>query len=122
MRMPCMILVVAITMSTPAIAFAQEISTDGSAAAIRKVVSGKTCVGEDTLNFGESVVGAPAKFERSGRPEGAYAVGYGTILIRRDQDLHGHLASVSVPNGTLYMSAGTYRCGPPVPAFADREP
>jgi len=111
MRTAYKIVVAVLALSTPAIASAQEVAIDGSAAAIREVVSGKTCVGEDILKFGESVVGLAGAFERIGRPEGAYAIGYGTILIRRGERLHGHVASVSVLDDRLYMSTETYRCG-----------
>jgi hypothetical protein len=62
---------------------AQERIIDGSAMAIRAVVSGRTCVGTDVLNFGQSAPGASASFERVGRPAGTYAIGHGTIMIRR---------------------------------------
>lgn len=112
MRTLYIVVVAIIALSTRAITSAQEIATGGSAAAIREVVSGKTYVGTDTLKFGESIVGSPGTFERIGRPEGAYAIGYGTILIRRGQRLHGHVTSVSVIDHRLYMSTETYRCGP----------
>ena len=73
---------------------------------------------QDFLQYVESqyrgsavVVGLAGAFERIGRPEGAYAIGYGTILIRRGERLHGHVASVSVLDDRLYMSTETYRCG-----------
>jgi hypothetical protein len=89
---------------------AQE-AIDGSAPAIRKVIAGQKCFGKDTLKFGGSAPGVPGVFERDGRPAATYSVGYGTILIRRGDDVHGHVASVSPRDGTLYLSAGTYRCG-----------
>jgi hypothetical protein len=88
------------------IASAQETTVDGAAAAIRKVISGKTCTGEDVLVFRES-----GTFERKGRPNATYNVGYGTILIRRGDDLRGHVTSVSVSGNMLHMSTGSYRCG-----------
>jgi hypothetical protein len=98
----------AVAMST--IGTAQE-TIDGSPAAIRMVVSGKVCSGDDVLTFGESAPGTAGTFERTGRPVGSYSVGYGTILIhRRDQDLHGHVTSVSPQDGVLYMSTSVYRC------------
>ncbi len=112
MRMRGISVLAAVAVTNLAIAGDGEVSIDGSAPAIRKVVSGKTCVGNDTLRFGESIAGSPGRFERVGRPEGLYAIGYGTILIRRGNDLHGHIAAVSVPTRTLYLSTGTYRCGP----------
>ncbi|MBS0247353.1 MAG: hypothetical protein AB7P20_02455 [Rhizobiaceae bacterium] len=105
---------VAIALSIPAIAFAQELTIDGTAAAIREVVSGKTCVGKDVLKFGESTVGSPGTFKRAGHSEARYAVGYGTILIRRGRDLHGHVTAVSVLDRKLYVSAETYQCEPRV--------
>jgi hypothetical protein len=104
-----MLLLVAAAVS-PAVLSAQEGTVDGSAGAIRTVVSGKTCTGDDVLIFGQNVTGVAGTFERKGRPTGSYAIGYGTILIRRGQDLHGHVTSVSVPNKMLYLSTGTYRC------------
>ena len=94
----------------PAAASAQDLNFDGSAAAIRKVVAGRTCVGQDVLTFGESGPGLPGTFKRVGRPNGTYDIGYGTILIHRGHDLHGHVTSVSVPKRMLYMSTGTYQC------------
>lgn len=111
MRTLCMVLLASAATTAPVILSAQEGAVDGSAAAIREVVSGKTCVGEDVLTFGESVPGSVGPFERIGRPVGTYKIGYGTILIRRGQDLHGHVTSASVIDRVLYMSTGTYRCG-----------
>ena len=111
MRGLSVVLLVAAT-AVPAGLSAQEKTVVGSAAAIRTVVSGKVCIGQeqDVLIFGKSVPGSAGTFERKGRRKGSYSVGYGTILIRRDQDLHGHVTSVSVPDHMLYMSTGTYRC------------
>lgn len=109
MKVPCIVVVVA-AMAAPAIASAQDIAIAGSVDAIRQVVSGKTCVGEDVLIFGESIRGAGGTYERLGRAKAIYSIGYGTILIRRDQDLHGHVASVSVPDHMLFMSTSKYRC------------
>lgn len=93
------------------IVHAQEPAVDGSAQAIRKVISGKTCRGVDVVTFGESAAGLAGTFKRVGRPAGSYSVGYGTILIRREQDVHGHVASVSPHDRMLYLSTGTYHCG-----------
>lgn len=107
-----MVLSLVTALLTPTVLSAQEVPVDGSAAAIRKVVSGKTCRGEDVLIFGEgSMPGSAGTFERQGQPKATYNVGYGTILIRRGQKLHGHVTSVSVLDNTLHLSAGTYRCG-----------
>ena len=92
--------------------FAQNVTTQGSAEAIREVVAGNTCVGDDVLKFGQSAPGSPGIFNRIGQPGGEYAIGYGTILILRDHKLHGHVASVSAADHKLYMSTETYRCGP----------
>jgi hypothetical protein len=102
---------IAIVIAAPAVAFAGDINTEPSAAAIREAVSGKTCVGNDVLIFGESAAGSGGTYERVGRPSGSYSIGHGTILIRRGRDLHGHVTSVSVPDHMLYMSAESYRCG-----------
>lgn len=96
-------------------ASAQNVTTRGSATAIREVISGKTCVGDDVLKFGQMTTGAPGTFDRNGKPEGRYEIGYGTILIlHRDHlhGLHGYVASVSASDHKLYMSTETYRCGP----------
>lgn len=110
MRAPSIILLIAVT-AAPAALAAPEETVDGSATAIRKVVSGETCTGDDVLIFGKSGPGSAGTFERKGRPNGIYTIGYGTILIRRGQDLHGHVTSVSVSEHVLHMSTGTYRCG-----------
>lgn len=110
MRKICALALAAAT-GAPAALLAQEAPIDGSAIVIRQVVSGKTCLGDDVLTFGVSAPGSPGTFERAGEPAGTYSIGYGTILIRRDQDLHGHLASVSPLDRVLYLSTGTYRCG-----------
>jgi hypothetical protein len=104
------ILVLATAASLAAAVSAQE-TIDGSAPAIRSVVAGHTCLGNDTLKFGASSPGVPGVFERNGRPAATYSIGYGTILVRRGDDVHGHVASVSPLDGTLYLSTGTYRCG-----------
>lgn len=121
MRGLSVILLVAAT-AAPAVLFAQEGAVDGSAAAIRTVVSGKICTGQDVLVFGMSVPGSAGTFERKGRRSGSYSIGYGTILIRRAQDLHGHVTSVSVPNHMLYMSTGTYRCSEQNQPAAENQP
>jgi hypothetical protein len=89
---------------------AQYEAFDGSGSAIMTVVSGKTCVGDDILRFGEIGTGSAGVFERVGSRAAEYKVGYGTILIRRDGDLHGHITSVSVPHRVLYMGTSKYRC------------
>lgn len=111
MRVPSVILLVAAT-AVPVLLAAQEETVDGSATAIRAIVSGKTCTGEgeDVLIFGKSTAGSRGTFERKGHPNGSYTIGYGTILIRRGKDLHGHVASVSVPSHVLHLSANAYRC------------
>jgi hypothetical protein len=99
-----------IVTATPMTVSAEAPSIDGSAAAIRQVVSGKTCIGNGVLKFGESAFGSAGIYERVGLAKGTYSVGYGTILIRRNGSLHGHVTAVSVPDHILYMSNGTYRC------------
>lgn len=103
------VFIVVVAMAASAIASAQEGAT-GSAEAIRKVVSGKTCVGTDVLKFGESVRGSAGTYDHVGYTYATYSIGYGTILVRRDSSLHGHVATVSVPNHMLYLSTSTYRC------------
>jgi hypothetical protein len=110
MRPACIIFLAAAATAGPTVVSAQDVNFDGSAAAIRKVVAGKTCFGQDVLAFGESGAGSAGTFKRVGRPDGTYDVGYGTILIHRGRDLHGHVTSVSVPNRVLYMSTSTYQC------------
>ena len=110
MRGAC-IFFLAAAATAPAVSSAQNAIVDGSAAAIREVVSGKTCTGEGVLTFGEAGPGSAGTFNRIGRPDATYAVGYGTILIRRGEDLHGHVTSVSMPDRVLHIGADTYRCG-----------
>jgi len=110
MRVVCAFFVAAAA-TAPAVASAQNITVDGSAAAIREVVSGQTCTGDGALTFGEVGPGSAGTFKRVGRPDGTYAIGYGTIMIRRGQDLHGHVTSVSTADRVLYIGADTYRCG-----------
>jgi hypothetical protein len=104
------VILLAVATVAPAALSAGERLIDGSSAAIRTVVSGRTCTGTDAITFGRSEVGAAATFERKGRPIGSYSLGYGTILIRRGQDVHGHIASVNVAESILYLSADSYRC------------
>ena len=94
------------------IASGQGVLFEASAAAIDEVISGKTCVGQDVLKFGEHNAQTSGHYERNGRPPGLYETGYGTILIKRGKDLHSHVATVSVEDHTLYMSADKYLCGP----------
>lgn len=91
---------------------AQKAPFEASAAAIHEVISGKTCVGDDLLIFGERDPKTSGSYERIGRPPGAYQIGYGTILILRGRDLHSHVATVSLEDHMLYMSTNKYRCGP----------
>jgi hypothetical protein len=74
MRPPSIVSLAVTLVSLPA--FAQNVATQGSAEAIREVVSGKTCVGDDILKFGQSAPGSPGKFDRVGQPEGTYTIGY----------------------------------------------
>lgn len=101
----------ATVVATSFVVSAQETDIDGSAPAIRTVVAGKKCVGADVLTFGTSSAGVPGTFQRADSPAAMYNVGYGTIMIRRGEEIHGHMASVSLQSGTLYLSKGTYRCG-----------
>jgi hypothetical protein len=102
--------ILAAAMTTSAIVSAQQTIFDGSASAIRAVVSGKTCKGKDIIRFGEISADSAGAFERVGRAAGVYRVGYGTILIRRGDEMHGHVTSVSVPDHVLYLSTGKYQC------------
>jgi hypothetical protein len=104
------LLAAAAAAGTTAAATAQQ-TVDGSAIAIREVVAGKTCRGDDVLVFGVSTPGSRGTFERVGRPVGTYSIGYGSILIRREHDLHGHLAAVSLADRKLFLSTGVYSCG-----------
>jgi hypothetical protein len=106
-----LIVACATVVATCFVATAQESDIDGSAQAIRTVIAGKKCVGLDILAFGKSAAGVPGTFERTDSPAATYAVGYGTILIRRGEEIHGHVASVSPQNRMLYLSKGAYRCG-----------
>lgn len=110
MKTPCMVIAIA-TLAVPAIASASEVVIDGSAAAIREVISGKTCTGDDVLIFGEITRGTDGTYDRRGSTSATYSIGYGTILVNRDRKLHGHLASVSVSDHMLYMSTNKYQCG-----------
>jgi len=104
------IVALAATMTVSVIASAQQTIYDGSEVAIRAVISGHTCIGRDILKFGAITPGAAGRFERAGSPIADYTVGYGTILIRRGGELHGHVTSVSVRDHMLYMSADRYQC------------
>jgi hypothetical protein len=90
----------------------QHVLFEASAAAINQVIAGKTCVGDDVLIFGEHAPGTSGEYERVGRAPGLYQVGYGTLLIKRNKDLHSHVATVSVEDHILYMSASRYVCAP----------
>jgi hypothetical protein len=110
MRPAGIVFLAAAVTAGPTVVSAQTVNFDGSAAAIRKVVAGKTCVGQDVLTFGQSGAGSAGTFKRVGRPDGTYDIGYGTILIHRGRDVHGHVTSVSVPNHMLHMSTSSYQC------------
>lgn len=90
----------------------QNAPFEASAAAIHKVISGKTCVGDDLLIFGQRNSKASGSYFRVGRPPGIYQIGYGTILILRGKELHSHVATVSLEDHILYMSTSKYRCDP----------
>jgi hypothetical protein len=96
----------------PAVYAADDTGSQAASAAIREVVAGKTCIGDDVLIFGKSLVGTTGTYERVGRPPGRYRIGDGTILILRGKDLHSHIATVSIPDHMLYMSTSKYLCGP----------
>jgi hypothetical protein len=98
------VVLLAVAAIAPVALSAGERTIEGSAAAIRTVVSGRTCIGTDVITFGRSEAGVTATFERKGRPIGNYSLGYGTILIRRGQDVHGHIASVNIADSILYLS------------------
>ena len=91
---------------------AQKAPFEASAKAIHEVISGKKCVGDDLLIFGERDPKTSGSYERVGQPRGAYQIGYGTILILRGGRLHSHVATVSLEDHMLYMSADKYRCDP----------
>jgi hypothetical protein len=110
MRTPPILVATAMIVSAPVTAFAQAPATDGSPTAIRTVISGKKCAGKDILKFGKSKPGSVGRFKRVGQPAGTYAIGYGTILVRRSHHLRGYVASVSVPRHLLYLSTEIYRC------------
>jgi len=100
----------AATMTVAVIASAQQAIYDGSGAAIREIISGHTCKGKDILKFGAITPGTAGRFERAGSPIADYTVGYGTILIRRGDKLHGHVTAVSVRDHMLYLSGDRYQC------------
>ena len=106
------LIVSAIIVLPPAALSAQHILFEASAAAIDQVIAGKTCIGDDVLIFGEHRSGTSGQYERVGRPPGLYQVGYGTLLIKRGKELHSHVATVSVEDHILYMSASKYICAP----------
>ena len=111
--MPIVLLLIALLLTPSSVpAAAQEPLFEASSAAIREVVGGKQCIGEDLLIFGKSSAGNAGSYERVGRPLGEYKIGYGTILILRGKDLHSHVATVSVRDHMLYMSAEKFRCDP----------
>ena len=83
---------------------------DASSEAIRAVVSGKTCVGPDTLRFGKAGPDSSGTFERTGKRPAEYHVGIGTILILREGVLYGYVTTVSVSSRMLYMGLGKYKC------------
>ena len=92
---------------------ADDPGSEVSSAAIRQVIAGKRCVGDDVLIFGESTVGHIGRYERVvGWSPGTYQIGYGTILILRGKDLHSHVATVSVADHLLFMSSDKYHCEP----------
>ena len=101
---------VATMFSVSAVASAGHTGFNASSEAIKAVISGKTCVGSNTLRFGTANPDNSGRFERTGQRPAEYHVGEGTIMILRNGALHGHVTSVSVRNRMLYMGLGRYQC------------
>lgn len=91
-----------------------EVPTDASASTIRALISGRSCSnGTAHLKFGPSAPGVPGEFERTGLQRGSYAIGYGTVLIKRGGSIHSHVVTVSASEAAdpiLYFSAERFRC------------
>ena len=99
-----------VAMNPPIAVSAGHTGFDASSEAIKMVISGKTCVGPDTLRFGTIDADNSGTFKRDGQRSAEYHVGEGTIMVLRDGALHGYVTSVSVPNRMLYMGLGQYQC------------
>jgi hypothetical protein len=93
-----------------------EVRDEAKASVIRDTVAGKMCANSSGLvKFGRSAPGSPGSFERKGRSPATYAIGNGTLLIRREGALHSHLALVSdphTPDALLYFGGEKFRCLP----------
>jgi len=93
-----------------------EVRTEAKASVIRDMIAGRTCVSATSLvRFGLSAPDSPGTFERSGRLPGKYAIGNGTVLIKRGETLHSHIAIVSgpgTPAAVLLFSGERFHCAP----------
>jgi hypothetical protein len=88
-----------------------DIGIAGDAAEIRRIISDKECVsGAEVLRFGESIPGSPGTFERTGRAPATYQIGYATLLVYRDGQLHSHVIVVSPETRTLHLGGVAYHC------------
>ena len=91
-----------------------EVRSEAKAAVIREMVAGKTCVNDTGfVKFGPSAPGSPGVFERSGRTAGTYAIGDGTLLIKRSGTLHSHVALIAdpgTPDALLYFGGEKFHC------------
>ncbi len=86
-------------------ALAQDAENSGKRTDIVSVISGKTCEnGAAVLRFGKLEDGA-GTFVREGMPSAMYRVGYGSLMIKRGEALHGHVVSVKKQSGMFFLSA-----------------
>lgn len=112
--MRTLVLVAALAVAAAVPGFAShrsDIGIAGDAAEIRKIISDKECVsGAEVLRFGKSMPGSPGTFERAGRAPATYQLGYATLLVNRDGQLHGHVIVVSPQMRTLHLGGVAYRC------------
>jgi hypothetical protein len=101
-------------MNSSAATHRTDLGIAGDAAEIRKVVSGRSRVSAegDVLKFGPSRAGSSGTFERTGRPAARYAIGYATLLVSRNSELHGHVIVVWPEDEVLHFGGQAYRCGP----------
>ena len=89
-----------------------EIGLSATPSNIAGVVSGKSCEAPngDVLKFGALVSGQSGEFVHSGHTVATYHVGYASVYVTRNGELHSHVVTVSPQKHQLHFNAANYQC------------